>query len=80
MLLDAKMYLSSGFGELISFTDWLQFRQNLGYSYSYDERNTSITIGGPSSGTAPSDGLGMQRNQIKLYESISTSESLLTFQ
>ncbi|WP_287699557.1 TonB-dependent receptor, partial [Bacteroides sp.] len=68
-----KNVFASGFG-VISFTDWLQFRQNLGYSYSYDERNQYYNRW--TSSGRPSDGLGIKNDQV--YESL-TSESLLTF-
>lgn len=68
-----KNVFASGFG-IISFTDWLQFRQNLGYSYSYDERNQYYNRY-TSSGRG-TNGLGIKDDQV--YECL-TSESTMTF-
>lgn len=68
-----KNVFASGFG-IVSFTDWLQFRQNLGYSYSYDERNQYYNRY-TSSGRG-TNGLGIKDDQV--YECL-TSESTMTF-
>lgn len=72
-ILLTKNVFASGFG-IISFTDWLQFRQNLGYSYSYDERNQYYNRY-TSSGRG-TNGLGIKDDQV--YECL-TSESTMTF-
>lgn len=64
----------SSFGEL-KFTDWLKFRQNFGYGYSYYERNT-YNNRWTGAGIAPTNGYATKSDDA--YESIST-ESLLTF-
>lgn len=72
-ILETTNVFVAGFGEL-TFTDWLKFRQNIGYSYSNDERSQYYnrwTVSGRSG-----NGLGKKYDQI--YES-TTTESMLTF-
>lgn len=59
----------------ITLTDFLNFRQNLGYGYSMDKRNQYYNryISG---GVAPTNGYASQSDSY--YESL-TSESMLTF-
>lgn len=59
----------------ISFTDYLKFRQNLGYGYSMDKRNQYYNryISG---GVAPTNGYAVQSDSY--YESL-TAESMLSF-
>lgn len=59
----------------ISFTDYLNFRQNLGYGYSMDKRNQYYNryISG---GVAPTNGYAVQSDSY--YESL-TAESMLSF-
>ena len=64
----------SSFGEL-KLTDWLKFRQNLGYGYSQYERNT-YNNRWTGAGMSPTDGYATKSHDA--YESI-TTESLLSF-
>lgn len=64
----------SSFGE-VKFTDWLKFRQNFGYGYSYYERNT-YNNRWTGSGMKPTNGYATKSDDA--YESL-TTESLLTF-
>ena len=65
---------ASGFGE-VTFTDWLKFRQNIGYGYTYNERSQYYNRY-TGSGQSPTNGYG--RKDDNTYESL-TLESLLTF-
>lgn len=65
---------ASGFGE-ITFTDWLKFRQNIGYGYTYNERNQYYNRY-TGSGQNPTNGYG--RKDDNAYEGL-TLESLLMF-
>lgn len=65
---------TSGFAE-IRFTDWMKFRQNLGYGYSYDERNQYYNRY-TGAGQSPTNGYAVKSDGT--YESL-TEESMLTF-
>jgi len=70
-----SMHLYNSTYANITFTDYLSFRQNLGYGYSQDKRNQYYNryISG---GVAPTNGYASQSDSY--YESI-TAESMLTF-
>lgn len=65
---------TSGFAE-ITFTDWLKFRQNLGYGYSFDERSQYYNRY-TGAGQSPTNGYAVKSDGT--YESL-TEESMLTF-
>ncbi|WP_286846797.1 SusC/RagA family TonB-linked outer membrane protein [Proteiniphilum sp. UBA5463] len=73
-LLESVSAFTSGFGEL-TFTDWLKFRQNFGYSYSFNERNQYYNRW-TGSGQYPTNGYGVKSDNA--YESL-TTESLLNY-
>nr|WP_319998517.1 TonB-dependent receptor [uncultured Draconibacterium sp.] len=70
-----SMHLYNSTYAKVSFTDYLSFRQNLGYGYSQDKRNQYYNryISG---GVAPTNGYASQSDSY--YESV-TAESMLTF-
>jgi TonB-linked SusC/RagA family outer membrane protein len=73
-ILSSLSVFTSGFAE-IKFTDWLKFRQNLGYGYSYDERNQYYNRY-TGAGQSPTNGYAVKSDGT--YESL-TEESMLTF-
>lgn len=73
-LLESTSVFASSFGE-IKFTDWLKFRQNLGYGYSYDERSQYYNRY-TGSGQSPTNGYAVKSDGT--YESL-TTESTLSF-
>lgn len=73
-VLSSLSVFTSGFAE-IKFTDWLKFRQNLGYGYSSDERNQYYNRY-TGAGQAPTNGYAVKSDGT--YESL-TEESMLTF-
>ena len=73
-ILSSLSVFASGFAE-VKFTDWLKFRQNIGYGYSYDERNQYYNRY-TGSGQSPTNGYAVKSDGT--YESL-TEESLLTF-
>lgn len=73
-VLSSLSVYASGFAE-VTFTDWLKFRQNIGYGYSFDERNQYYNRY-TGSGQAPTNGYAVKSDGT--YESW-TEESLLTF-
>ena len=74
-VLDTYGIYASGFGE-ITFVDWLKFRQNIGYGYTYNERSQYYNRY-TGSGQNPTNGYG--RKDDNAYEGF-TLESLLTFE
>lgn len=73
-LLESVNFNASGFGE-IKFTDWLKFRQNVGYYYGYNERSQYYNRW-TGSGQYPTNGLGIKSDNT--YESL-TTESMISF-
>lgn len=73
-VLSSLSVFTSGFAE-IKFTDWLKFRQNLGYGYSYDERNQYYNRY-TGAGQSPTNGYAVKSDGT--YESL-TEESMFTF-
>lgn len=73
-ILSSISVYANGYAE-VTFTDWLKFRQNIGYGYSYDERNQYYNRY-TGSGQSPTNGYAVKSDGT--YESL-TSESLLTF-
>lgn len=73
-VLETMNLYNSSFASL-SFTDYLKFRQNLGYGYTMDKRNQYYNryISG---GVAPTNGYAVQSDSY--YESL-TAESMLSF-
>ena len=65
---------ASGYA-ILYFTPWLNFRQNLGYGYSFDERNQYYNRY-TGSGQSPTNGYAVKSDGT--YESI-TEESILSF-
>lgn len=65
---------ASGFGE-VTFADWLKFRQNIGYGYSYDERNQYYNRY-TGMGQSPTNGYASKSDGTYEYW---TEESVLTF-
>lgn len=65
---------TSGFAE-IKLTDWMKFRQNLGYGYSYNERNQYYNRF-TGAGQSPTNGYAVKSDGT--YESL-TEESTLSF-
>lgn len=59
----------------IKFTDWMKFRQNLGYGYSFNERNQYYNRY-TGAGQSPTNGYAVKSDNT--YESL-TEESMLTF-
>ena len=73
-LLESMAVFASGFGE-IKFTDWLKFRQNIGYGYNYNERSQYYNRW-TGAGQSPTNGLGIKSDNT--YKGL-TSESTVTF-
>lgn len=73
-VLESTSIFASNYAEL-KFTDWLKFRQNLGYGYSYDERSQYYNRY-TGSGQSPTNGYAVKSDGT--YESL-TTESMLTF-
>ena len=73
-VLSSLSVFASGFAE-VKFADWLKFRQNIGYGYSYDERNQYYNRY-TGAGQAPTNGYAVKSDGT--YESL-TEESMLTF-
>lgn len=73
-VLSSMSVYANGYAQL-NFTDYLFFRQNIGYGYSYNERNQYYNRY-TGSGQSPTNGYAVKSDN--LYESI-TEESLLTF-
>ena len=73
-ILSSLSVFASGFAE-VKFTDWLKFRQNIGYGYSFDERNQYYNRY-TGSGQAPTNGYAVKSDGT--YESL-TEESMFTF-
>jgi len=73
-ILNSTSFFGSGFAEA-TFTPWLKFRQNLGYGYSYDERDQYYNRY-TGAGQSPTNGYAVKSDGT--YESL-TSESILTF-
>lgn len=73
-ILTSVAVYTSGFAEA-TFTDWLKFRQNIGYGYNSYERSQYYNRW-TGSGQAPTNGYG--RKDDSSYEGL-TSESLLNF-
>lgn len=73
-LLESVAVFASGFGE-IKFTDWLKFRQNIGYGYNFNERSQYYNRW-TGAGQSPTNGLGIKSDNT--YEGL-TSESTVNF-
>lgn len=73
-LLESTSAFTSGFAE-VTFVDWLKFRQNLGYNYSYNERNQYYNRW-TGAGQSPTNGYAVKSDNA--YESF-TTESMFTF-
>lgn len=73
-VLESITSFNSAYGE-VTFTDWLKFRQNLGYSYNFNERNQYYNRW-TGAGQYPTNGYAVKSDNT--YESL-TTESLLTF-
>ena len=73
-LVESINVFASGFGEL-KFTDWLKFRQNIGYGYNFNERSQYYNRW-TGSGRSPTNGLGIKSDNT--YESL-TVESMVSF-
>lgn len=73
-ILSSAAFYGSGYLQ-INFTDWLFFRQNIGYGYNYDERNQYYNRF-TGAGQSPTNGYAVKSSGV--YSSI-TEESLLNF-
>lgn len=73
-ILSSMSVYANGYAQF-RFTDYLSFRQNIGYGYSYNERNQYYNRY-TGSGQSPTNGYAVKSDNS--YESV-TEESLLTF-